>query len=239
MSLLSSDRELLKQFRQGEQQALARVYREYAPAIAAFLARGFTFSSKGRKLQFNGYHQPFDIENAVQETFVRAFAERARLSYDGLSPFRSYIMAIARNLVLSELRRREVAMSQLVKVVDEAPADAAMENLAQANLEPLSADGGSAAPNVEAEYLRQELTRLYRSFVDELSPEHRAFFIARFEERLTQMEAGSRAGLSHMQARTLEKKLRKRFLSFMQSRGYLEGYKSTYAVATLCLMLRM
>lgn len=236
MPLLTSDRELLKQFRLGEREALARVYKEHAPAIAAFLARGFSFSSKGRTLQFNGYHQPFDIENAVQETFVRAFAERARLAYDGLSPYRSYIMAIARNLVLSELRRREVAMSQLVKVVDDGAADAAMEHLAAASVESISE--GPAEPSVEAELLRQELTRLYQAFVDELNPQHREFFIARFERQLTQVEAGKNAGLSHMQARTLEKKLRKRFLKFMQSRGYLEGYRGSYAaVATLCLML--
>jgi RNA polymerase sigma-70 factor (ECF subfamily) len=238
MSLLSSDRELLKRFRLGKQEALARVYREYAPAIAAFLARGFSFSSKGRTLQFNGYHQPFDIENAVQETFVRAFSERARLAYDGLSPYKSYIMAVARNLVLSELRRREVAMSQLVKVVDDGAADAAVEKLARGEAESPVA-GAPPSLNGEVEFLHQELKRLYGAFVDELKPEHREFFVARFEQRLTQVEAGKRAGLSHMQARTLEKKLRKRFLSFMQSRGYLEGYTGSYAVATLCLMLMM
>jgi len=128
--------------------------------------------------------------------------------------------------VLSELRRREVAMSQLVKVVDgEAPA---IEDLSEA-----SPVASTPAPSGEAEFLRQELTRLYRTFIDELEPVARAFFLARFEEKQTQVEAGKRAGLSHMQARTLEKKLRKRFLKFMQSRGYLEGYKTNLpAVAT-------
>ncbi len=50
------------------------------------------------------------------------------------------------------------------------------------------------------------------------------FFRARVEEQLTQVEAGARAELSHMQARTLEKKLRERFLKFMQRHGYLEAY---------------
>jgi len=233
MSLLTSDRELLKSFRLGEQGALERVYREYAPAVAAFLVRGFTFGSKGRTLQFNGYHQPFDLDNAVQETFVRAFGERARLAYDGLNPYRSYVMAIARNLVLSELRRREVAMSQLVRVVDEGQAP--LDHLSQSQVQALS--DGPCEPTGEAEFLRQELVTLYHGFIEELKPQHRAFFIARFEQHMTQVEAGKQTSLSHMQARTLEKKLRKRFLSFMQSRGYLEGYRSTYAMATLCLMM--
>jgi len=231
MSLLSSDRPLLEGFRQGRTEALARVYAEYAPYIGAFLARGFTFSSRGRTLQFYGYQQPFDLDNALQETFVRAFSEQARLAYDGLSPYRSYLAAIARNLVLSEMRRREVAMSQLVRVVDaEAPA---IEDLSEAG----PVVGGTPELSGEAEFLRQELTRLYGTFIDELEPAARAFFLARFEEKQTQVEAGKRAGLSHMQARTLEKKLRKRFLKFMQSRGYLEGYTGVPAVAMSLLLL--
>jgi RNA polymerase sigma-70 factor (ECF subfamily) len=106
MTLLSSDRVLLEQFRAGKLEALTRVYEEYAGMIAGFLTRGFTFSSKGRALEFRGYQQPFDLENVLQETFVRAFSEPARLAYDGLTPYRSYLTAIARNLVLSEHRRR-------------------------------------------------------------------------------------------------------------------------------------
>ena len=219
MPLLSGDRRLLELFRRGDREALARVYDEYAPAVAAFLARGFTFSSRGRLLEFRGFRQPFDLENALQETFVRAFSERARLSYDGLSPYRSYLSAIARNLVLSELRRREVAMSQLVHSRDGGevpPLDAVDE------AEPLGAEG--PRPTAEADYLQQELQRLYAHFVEELVATDRAFFEARFERQETQLQAGQAAGLSHMQARTLEKKLRKCFLKFMQSKGYLEGY---------------
>ena len=227
MALLINDRQLLKRFREGDRAALATVYGEYAPSISAFLGRGFSFSSKGRMLQFNGYHQPFDVENAIQETFVRAFSEQARLAYDGLTPYKTYLMAIARNLVLSELRRREVAMSQLVKVLDGEQTESAVDQLA----EPISA--GTPEPSGEVAFLRQELTRLYEIFVGELKPQQQEFFHARFEEQQTQVEAGRRAGLSHMQARTLEKKLRKRFLKFMQSRGYLEGYKTNLpAVAT-------
>jgi RNA polymerase sigma-70 factor (ECF subfamily) len=230
VSLLCSDRILLEGFRKGEREALARVYREYSPGIAAFLSRGFTFSSRGRTLQFNGYHQPFDLENAVQETFVRAFSEQARMAYDGLNPYRSYLTAIARNIVLSEFRRREVAMSQLAKVVDEGGSRPAFEDLPEVT--PVTA--GAPEPTGEAEFLRQELIHLYEKFLDELDPppEHKRFFKARFEERLTQVEAGRKVGLSHMQARTLEKKLRRRFLKFMQSRGYLEGYGGLPVAAT-------
>jgi RNA polymerase sigma factor (sigma-70 family) len=232
MSLLSSDRRLLEQFRQGKTEALGRVYEEYASGIGAFLSRGFTFSSRGRTLQFYGFSQPFDLENALQETFVRAFSEPARQSYDGLSSYKNYLTAIARNLVLSEMRRREIAMSQLVKVVDQETPP----------LEDLSESGGllqsTPEPSGEAEFLRRELTKLYNMYLSELEAVEVGFFRARFEQKMTQVEAGKQVGLSHMQARTLEKKLRKRFLKFMQSRGYLEGYSGApAAVATLCLWI--
>jgi RNA polymerase sigma factor (sigma-70 family) len=222
MSLLSGDRTLLEAFRRGERVALARVYDEYAPGIAAFLTRGFTFASKGRPLQFRGFHQPFDLENAVQETFVRAFSDRARQAYDGINPYRSYVTVIARNFVLSELRSREVAASQLVMPRDDpeelSSGEEELLHLPLAHLElQLSA---------EATLLQRELAQLVRGFLDELNDVERALFSARFEEELSQVAAGVRAGLSQMQVRTLEKKLRRRFLRHMQQSGYLETYGS-------------
>jgi RNA polymerase sigma-70 factor (ECF subfamily) len=228
MSLLSSDRQLLERFRQGDRQALAEVYKAHAPAIAAFLSRGFSFSSKGRTLRFNGFHQPFDLDNALQETFLRAFSDRARLAYDGLTPYQSYLTAIARNFVLSDFRRREVAMSQVVRSTEGGEKNPEVEDLPGAH----AASSGPAMPNGETAFLKQELMGLYQSFQQELSSKHLKYFRARFEQRLTQVEAGRKAGLSHMQARTLEKKLRKRFLKFMQVRGYLEGYGTMPAAAS-------
>ena len=79
------------------------------------------------------------------------------------------------------------------------------------------------------QFLKQELMKLCRSFVQSLSDKEAAFFHARFEQQHTQVDAGKRAGLSHMQARTLEKKLRQRFLKFMHLHGYLETYQGTKA----------
>lgn len=219
MPLLSSERALLDAFRRGEREALARVYREYAPGIAAFLARGFAFQSKGRLLQFRGYQQPFDQDNALQETFVRAFAERARLAYDGLTPYRNYLTTVARNLVLTELRRREVTMSELCHPAVEGAEERELEH---------AAEGGTTAPkpepSAETQVLHRELGDLYKAFVAGLDDGDQRYFVARFEQQRTQVDAGREAGLSHMQARTRERKLRERFLAFMHERGYLDAY---------------
>jgi RNA polymerase sigma-70 factor (ECF subfamily) len=221
MSLLMEQRELLRKFKAGERRALEEVYRHYVPAVAAFLQGGFTFQSRDRTLRFSGHTQPFDLDNALQETFARAFKESARLAYDGLHPYKSYLLAIARNLVLDEFRNREVAMSPFIEARGEAPPSPAAGDPA-----PVQAivDAPSGVVSAEHEFLRNELGQLYDAFLERLQERERTFFRARFEEQGTQIAAGQAAGLSHMQARTLEKKLRQRFLEFMHANGYLEGY---------------
>src|SRR3954468_8581722 len=169
MSLLIERRELLDRFKRGERRALEEVYRHYAPEVAAFLQRGFTFSSAGRPLHFRGYAQPFDLDNALQETFVRAFKESARLAYDGLHPYKSYLLAVARNLVLDEFRNREVAMSPFIDEVDGAGGAEAQPREGE-EAAPASAMGDAPSAGVSAgqEFLRNELGRLYASFVARL-----------------------------------------------------------------------
>ena len=232
MSLLIERRELLDRFKRGERRALEEVYRHYAPDVAAFLQRGFTFASAGRSLRFSGYAQPFDLDNALQETFVRAFKESARLGYDGLHPYKSYLLAIARNLVLDEFRNREVAMSPFIDQLDSGGAsDAPAAEGEEAAPSVAVGDAPSAGVSAEQEFLRHELGRLYAAFVARLDDRDRTFFRSRFEEQRTQIEAGTACGLSHMQARTLEKKLRRAFLEFMQTNGYLEAYATVATAA--------
>ena len=229
MSLLIERRELLDRFKRGERQALEEVYRHYAPHVAAFLQRGFTFTSGGRPLRFSGYAQPFDLDNALQETFLRAFKESARVGYDGLHPYKSYLLAIARNLVLDEFRNREVAMSPFIDRLEvSGPVEVGDGNEA-APSSSLS-DAPSAGVSAEQEFLRNELGRLYATFVARLDERDRTFFRHRFEEQRTQVEAGQLSELSHMQARTLEKKLRRAFLDYMQTNGYLEAYAAATTV---------
>ncbi len=231
MTLLIERRELLERFRQGDRKALEEVYRHYVADVANFLQRGFTFNSRDRHFRFMGYTQPFDLDNALQETFTRAFKQSARLGYDGLNSFRNYLFAIARNLVIDEVRNREVAMSPFIEAErgDAAPVHDGEE---AAPAQSLSSEG-SHGTSAEQDFLKQELSKLYGSFVERLDERERMFFRARFEEQKTQVEAGQVCGLSHMQARTLEKKLRERFLKHMHTNGYLEDYGSTPRLGTV------
>ena len=222
MTLLIERRELLERFKAGERKALEEVYRHYVADVASFLQRGFSFNSRDRALRFTGYSQPFDLDNAIQETFVRAFKESARLGYDGLHSYKNYLFAIARNLVIDEFRNREVAMSPFIES-DRSDRPMVHDGEEAPPAESVTSDA-SHGTSAESDFLKQELTALYAGFIERLDDRDRTFFRARFEAQKTQVEAGATCGLSHMQARTLEKKLRERFLKYMHSKGYLEEY---------------
>jgi RNA polymerase sigma factor (sigma-70 family) len=160
-------------------------------------------------MRFRGYREPFDLDNALAETFVRAFKEQARLGYDGIKPYRNYLLTIARNLVIDELRSKDATMSSVVLTAD---------------FEATIATDPLDSPTAEEGLLAKELGALCSRFIGHLGDRERTFFHARFEEARTQVDAGKQAGLSHMQARTLEKRLRQRLLSFLHDGGYLESY---------------
>ncbi len=202
-------RDLLARFRSGERAALEEVYRHHLPEVVQFLRRGFNIAGREGSFRFGGYHQPFDLDNAVQETFVRAFRESARLGFDGLRPFKSYLLGIARNLVIDEFRNRRSALGPFGNLL----------SLEQLEIENVTDEDG---PSAEEELAGRELALLYRRFVDGLNPRERAFFVSRFEQEKTQVAAGRDCNLSHMQSRTLEKKLRARLLELLQSHDYLE-----------------
>ena len=232
LMLLVERRDLLARFKEGERRALEEVYRHYVADVANFLRRGFSFTSRDRNFRFSGYHQPFDLDNAVQETFVRGFKESARLGYDGLHSYKNYLLAIARNLVVDEFRNKEVAMSPFIEAqarVEQAPSHDGEEAAPAMSM----SSSDSAQVSAEQEFLRQELAQLYAGFLERLDERDRIFFHARFEEQRTQVEAGESCGLSHMQSRTLEKKLRERFLKFMQTNGYLDSYGGATARGAL------
>lgn len=209
MTLFQERRELLARFRAGERRALEEAYRFYAPIVGTFLAHGFSFASGSQTMRFRGYREPFDLDNALAETFVRAFREPARLGYDGIKPYKNYLLTIARNLVIDELRSKDATMSAVVLSAD---------------IEETVSPDPSDSPTAEEGLLAKELGDLCERFVGRLGDRERIFFKARFEEAHTQVEAGHAAGLSHMQARTMEKRLRQRLLGFLHERGYLEGY---------------
>ncbi|MGQ0503857.1 MAG: RNA polymerase sigma factor [Myxococcaceae bacterium] len=108
----SNPRPRLAGGRRGEPAALADVYRHYAPALFQSLERGFRYESAGKRFFLRGLTQPWELENAVHETFLRALTPAARASYE-LNPFHAYLLGIARNLLIDHARSSRVEVLSL------------------------------------------------------------------------------------------------------------------------------
>lgn len=218
--ILVERRDLLDGFRRGDREALLAVYRHYAADVTRFLTRGFSFSSAGRPCSFRGFRGGYEVEAAVQEIFRRAFEERARLAYDGINPYRPYLLRIARNAVINDLKAKNPILFRFRSgqpVVIETGEDGP-EELPAATRSP------------EEDLLVREVDELVRAFKAKLDPRGRGVFEQRFEKGLSAEGAGAALGLSRSQIRTSEAKLRKDFLAHMQASGYLEGYRGALGV---------
>src|SRR5580658_1379520 len=99
--------ELLQSYRNGDKSAFLILYKKHSSPLRRFLQGGFSFSSQGRICRFRGIDGSMDVEDIVQETFVRAFVSTTRVNYDGTRPFQTYLFSIAKNLVLRECHHRE------------------------------------------------------------------------------------------------------------------------------------
>jgi RNA polymerase sigma-70 factor (ECF subfamily) len=213
--ILLERRELLDAFRKGDKSSLPAVYRHYVRDVAAFLTRGFTFSSSGKPCTFRGFAGGYEIEAAIQEIFRRAFEERARLAYNGLDPYRPYLLRIARNTIINDLKSKQPILFRFRAgapvILDSAPTDP-------------DQFVASSAPSAEDLLELEEVARLVERFRAALDERSRGVFRFRFEQGLSAEAVARELGLSRSQVRTTEAKLRKRFLEHMQGSGYLTGY---------------
>src|SRR5262245_53705930 len=104
MPIFRGQPELLRRFREGEREALERVYRTYVDKITNIVRFGFRLADGSGVVSGLG-EQGADVADAVQEIFAKSFTEPARRSYDGLREYGPYLYAIARNVIVDRARR--------------------------------------------------------------------------------------------------------------------------------------
>lgn len=217
--LLEENREVLDAFRRGDRRALEQVFTAYAPAVAGFLRAGFSFESGGKRCRFKGARTELDLEDRVHEVFLKAFSENARLNYDGLTPYKTYLFTITRNSVIDDFRRKEHALIEYT--IDERP-EAADTSTADAT-DPIA---GHVAPSGDPEKDRQsaELVALVQNFKKTLSEREKQIYTLRFEQELEHKDIAHQTGLSPSKIKTSEGRIRSQFFSFMKQHGYFAGY---------------
>ena len=144
-----TDLDLIARWKAGEQRAATLLVERHADALARFVA------SIGERN---------DVEEVVQDTFVRAFASLD--GFRGDSALRTWLFTIARRLVLD--RRR--AARRRVEQVEVHEGDAATE---YDSLDGVVAD---------------ETQRRLRAAMDRLSPTQREVFVLRVSEGMSYRE---------------------------------------------------
>ncbi len=162
LSGAESDRELIDRWKAGDSRAASLLVERHADALARFAV------SSG---------ESEEIEELVQDTFVRAFASLE--SFRGESSFRTWLFTIERRLMLD---RRRSKRRQKVTVEVQA-GDAATDYTALDAL------------------LAQEAESRVRKAVDALSPTQREVFTLRVEQGLSYREIAEVAGTTEGAAR--------------------------------------
>jgi RNA polymerase sigma-70 factor (ECF subfamily) len=193
VSFLRTDTALLAGFRRGERDALERVYWAYVDRVEHVVQRGFQLLRQGGAIQVDGVRSA-DVADLVQETFTRAFAERARLAYDGLRDYAPFLVTITRNLLVDRARKRgrEITFDGLE------------------DLEP------AAVP--EEEYADDATMRAVAEYLAALPADLRGIHEQRYVRCVSQEEAARALGLSRQQVRTLEKRLRDGLAAHLEKR---------------------
>ncbi len=171
---------LLSAFRAGDRTALGLVYSRYRKDVQGLVRSALLISRRASQA---------DVDDVVQEVFLRAFSNDARAQYDGRRDYRPFLLAMARNVLFDWCRRRkrEVPSSDTLEI--------ASEKWGVDRLDVDPAPGVAALLDSVLEYARAlpaELNGVY----------HQRFVLA-----TTQEHAASSLELSRQTVRTLERRI--------------------------------
>jgi RNA polymerase sigma-70 factor (ECF subfamily) len=182
---LQSDRQLLMRFRDGERAALLVVYRAFVTEVETLCRRGFVLDG----LKVPPLPGPM-VMDAVQDVFLKAFSQSARLAYDGLRPYRPFLLQLARNVCIDRLRALGRAPQPL-------PADQESED----------AQAESSQRSAEEKLDQARRVRLTQEYVAQLDPVSQQLVELRFVGELTQDETADKLAISRRRVRTLESRI--------------------------------
>ncbi len=194
----SADAALIENTLNGDQESFAELVRRYQAAVWGTVHR----------ILGNSYEN----EDAVQEVFLRAFT--ALRKFDLKYPFGPWILRIATNYCIDQLRRKRSRRMQLWSELSEYDQERLLNNISRVS----NSDSGGMEGS-------EGYARIAQVLLDGLNPKYRAAFILREVEEKNYDEVAQALGTSEVAARVrvsraradLEKKFRA-YLSGLQSK---------------------
>lgn len=193
---LDRDRELLARFREGKRDVLERVYHALVDDVFKLVALGFA-SANGT---IRGERDPDEQRVVIQEVFAKAFAERARLGYDGVRPYRPYLLTIARNVMIDRARVRSGELGRASDV----------------DVDAIIATDAPIPGAIEESADQQRLRARAATYIETLDPELRRFVASRFERELSHVDVAAELGITRRRVRTLEARVIKGLRRFLK-----------------------
>jgi RNA polymerase sigma factor (sigma-70 family) len=204
---------LLAKYRRGDEDTLALVFDAYAAALAGSVRAGIPFMADGQRMRIGQDLLEQEVEMIVQETFVRAFGEKARHSYDGVRPYRTWLFAIARNLLI-DLARGRLRSPRIVALDD-------VEELVEEQRSPEEAVADA------------QLASLVTQFTTELGEPEKTIYRLRYEENKSARETGAALQMTEIQVRRRDAKLRDQLLAFLRRHGFLTEARVSFGRSLL------
>ncbi len=182
-----TDEDLMAKLCEGDQEALGELVIRYQNDIFRFCLHYLREVEQAREI--------------AQETFIRVFVARAR--FDGARKFRPWVLCIARNLCLNELKRKKtVPMESLEEYASSARAESG--EMLRSGL-----DGPDST--VMASERREMLARV----LDSLDEESREIVVLRFFQQMQAREIAeiidSTEGAVRTRLHRILKSLRERY----------------------------
>jgi RNA polymerase sigma-70 factor, ECF subfamily len=195
MSMVDSDdAALIVRTLEGEEEAFAELVRRYQGAVWGTVRRVM-----GNSL---------DSEDAVQEIFIRAYTSLRK--FDLKYPFGPWILRIATNYSIDQLRRKKVRKTQL------------WSELREIDQERLLKDFGASDMESRGMEITEEHSRIANTLLAGLNPKVRAAFILREVEDRGYNEVAEALGTSEVTARVrvsrARSELQKKFKSYLADR---------------------
>lgn len=194
----SADSALIESALNGDEKAFAELVRRYQTAVWGTVYRILGNTSEN--------------EDAVQEVFLRAYTSLRKFNLE--LPFGPWILRIATNYCIDQLRRKKGRKTWLWSELSEYDQQRLLEDMSH----PHDVEGDSAMTGSTEGY-----ARVARTLLDGLNPKYRAAFVLREVEERGYNEVARLLGTSEVAARVRVSRarveLQKRF------RAYLSGQK--------------
>jgi RNA polymerase sigma factor (sigma-70 family) len=187
------------------------------------IRHGFRLESQDASVP--GVRDPQTQCELLQEVFLRAFSRQVRERYDGLRPYRPYLLQITRNLLVDRFRKTAREVSTSDPLID-------LDRMMFENTEP------QETLDTDPEWLAQ--VRACQAYLAGASEQVRLFVKLRFAAEQSQESVADALGLTRKQVRTLELRVRKELAAYLlEQEGPVASSARTEAMVRTLVVLAL